>query len=155
MSHSAIGLGPRRAAPLPPAALCPVAPRCGGVDADHDVADSGGDGRGRVLDVDLVAGPAGHGRLDEGGVDTEVLGKGHGGLGVADAVDVGQRQSCVRQGIEHHRHLELTTEAVELAGRGDVVGDADDRGGAAQAPVHPSSSLTAPRRRPHPCRRRG
>ena len=110
----------RRAAPRA------VAARRGRVDADHHVADAGGDGRGRVLDVDLVARAARHGRLGEDGVDAEVLGEGDGRVGVADAVDVGQRQPGVLEGAEDHGHLELAPAAVELAGGGDVVGDADD-----------------------------
>ena len=68
-------------------------------------------------------------------MDTQVLGEGHGRLGVADAVDVGQREAGVLERIEHHGHLELTPGAVQLTGGGDVVGHTDDGGGAAQGPV--------------------
>ncbi len=69
-----------------------------------------------MLNVDLVARATRHGRLDEGGVDAQVLGKAHRRLGVTDPVDVGQRQAGVAQRVEDHGHLEVTAEAVELSG---------------------------------------
>ena len=57
--------------------------------------------------------------------------------GVAHAVDVGQRQAGVLEGVEDHRHLERAPAAVELSGGGHVVGDAHDRGGPSQSPVRP------------------
>ena len=121
MSHSTIGLGPA------------MARRTWGgpgsgrwwrrrIDADHHVADAGGDGRCRVPDVDLAARAPRHGRVREDRVDAEIFREGHGRVGVADPVDVGQRQPGVLEGAEDHRHLfELTPAAVELTRGGRVV----------------------------------
>ena len=91
-----------------------------------------------MLDVDLVARATGHGGLDEGRVDAEIFGEGHGRLGVADAVDVGKGQPGVRQRAEHHGDLKVAAEAIEFAGRGDVVRDAHDGGSTAQTSVDPA-----------------
>ena len=88
-----MGLGPGMPRPGPRSPAGAVTARGRGVDAHHDVTHPRRDGGRRVLDVDLVARAAGHGGLDEGRVEPEVFGEGHGGLGVADAVDVGQRQA--------------------------------------------------------------
>ena len=147
-SHSAIGLGPAMPRRGRRRLAGAVAARGRGVDAHHHVAQPGRDGGGRVLDVDLVAGAAGHGRLDERRVQAQVLGEGHGRLGVADAVDVGQGEPGVLERAEHHGDLELATRAVELAGGGHVVGHADDGGRAAQAAVLPAHVSTTPRSSP-------
>ena len=82
-------------------------------------------------------------------MEAEVLGQSHCGLGVADAVDVGQREPGVVERFEHHGHFERTPGALELTRRGDVVGDAHDGRGAPQsvrlAPVdrYPAASVAA------------
>ena len=141
-------VGPRHAALRSPALPGAVAARRRGVDAHHHLAQPGRDGRRCMLDVDLVARATRHGRLDEGRVQPEVFGEGHGRLGVAHAVDVGQREAGVLQGAEHHGDLELPARAVELAGRRHVVGHPDHGGRAAQAAVLPAHS----RRPPGPAR---
>jgi hypothetical protein len=70
-------------------------------------------------------------------MDTEVFGEGHSGLGMADAIDVGQGQAGVLEGIQDHGYLEGAAGAFQLAGGGDVVGHADDRCRAPEGPVHP------------------
>ena len=52
---------------------------------------------------------------------------------MADAVDVGQGEAGVLERVEDHGGLERAARAVELAGGGDVVGDPDDGGRAAEA----------------------
>ena len=63
---------------------------------------------------------------------------------MADAVDVGQREARVLEGVEDHGDLELAPGAVELTGGGDIVGDADDRCGAAQRAIPPAHSDDPP-----------
>ena len=67
---------------------------------------------------------------------------------VAHPVDVGQRQTGVLEGLEHHGHLELAPGALQLAGGGDVVGHADDGGRAAQGAIDPAHDAPTPRFRP-------
>ena len=74
----------------------------------------------------------------------EVLGEGDGRLGVADAVDVGQREPGVLERAEDHGDLELAARAVELSGRRHVVGHADNGGRAAQAAVFPAHTRPTP-----------
>ena len=140
-------VGPGAAAEVAGGGTVAVATRRGRVDAHHDLAEPGRDGRGGVLGVDLEARPAGHGGVGVARVDAEVLGEGHRRRGVAHAVDVGQRQPGVVEGLAHHLGLERPTPQVEHAGGRGGVGHAHDGRGAAQAPV----PLTAHRPTPGGC----
>ena len=138
-------VGPRHAAPWLPAFPCAITARRRGVDAHHHLAQSGGDGGGRVFEMDLVARATRHGRFHEGRVQPQVFGEGHGRFGVADAVDLVQREPGVLERPEHHGDLELAAGAVELPGRRHVVGHPDDGGRAAQGAVLPAHSPRSPR----------
>jgi hypothetical protein len=80
-------------------------------------------------------------------MDAERLGQLHRGRGVADPVDVVEREPGVLEGGGNHRHLEVAAGALELDGRRGVVGHADDGCSAPQrvghAPARRRSADTA------------
>jgi hypothetical protein len=117
---------PRRPLKLAAAPVAPVAARRRRVDPDHDLAQPGRDRRGGVLDVDLVARPAGVGGLGESRVDAEVFGQAHRRLPVTHPVDVGQREPGVRQCLTDDLRLQRPPVGVELARGRHRVGHPDD-----------------------------
>ena len=80
-----------------------------------------------MLDVQLIARPADHRAVDESRADAEVFGQAGRVPAGRDAVDVGERQPGIGQGLLDHRDFEGATVLAELAGGRCRVRDPHDR----------------------------